>query len=91
MVMTHDYWSRYTSDGEIPKGNLSKPAPINYLRERAHPDDAPGPHVHIHQYNEDDCACDAETEDRISSLERAMANVIRDHYSPDDLPENPLL
>lgn len=85
MVMTFDNMRHRYADGEIPKANLSKPAPVNWLKENAREDDVGPPggtHVHIHPPVED-CTADEETQDRLSNVEHAIVRLVHDHYDID--------
>jgi hypothetical protein len=91
MVMTFDNMRHRYADGEIPKGNLSRPAPVNWLKENAREDDAGPPggtHVHIHPVED---ACSAETEDRLANVEDAVARIVQDHYRFDEAGPAPLI
>jgi hypothetical protein len=83
MAMTYDYWSRYAGDGAIPQANLDKPAPVNWLKENAREDDAPGPHVHVHVGD----TCDADLDDheeRLNNVEQAVLRLIREYAEAEE-------
>jgi len=92
MVMTFDNMRHRYADQEIPKANLSKPAPVNYLREHAREDDAGPPngtHVHVHYPSEDTCVADVA--DRLADVEDAVAKIVEDHYRFDEAGPAPLI
>jgi hypothetical protein len=69
---------RYADEGARPKLNYSQPAPVNWIKEKAHPDDVDAPSVHVHAADEDLQMPDHE--ERLSNVEQAVLRLIREAY-----------